>query len=328
MFGFIRLVFQILRFSKVQKQFIQNFLSPKLNNYLGDNSLLPQDIQKIKRYYGFGSVFLVGEAIAGLHQQNLSEVNRQNLTLLASLTGIFDDFFDKNELSDEEIKNLLIHYKTLTPKNNKQKLAIDFYSKCIKNADFAQEIKQHALLVYEAQKNSVAQKNPHISLTNTLQISDIKGGVSMLLYRFCINLPLQNQEQEILYKAGEIFQLCNDIFDVHKDIQEGITTVVHKAKNTQQIQQILNNKTAQLKKLVHQSNFSPKGQSLFLALIHVAIARTQVCLHQLQKNEKRYPNYHLHQWQRHHLVCDMETPKNQLLFFRFWYRLNYKLNFR
>ena len=72
MFGFIRLVFQILRFSKVQKKFIQNFLSPKLNNYLGDNSLLSQDIQKIKRYYGCGSVFLVCEAIAGLHQQNLS----------------------------------------------------------------------------------------------------------------------------------------------------------------------------------------------------------------------------------------------------------------
>ncbi|MEY5040664.1 MAG: hypothetical protein RLZZ414_192, partial [Bacteroidota bacterium] len=119
-----------------------------------------------------------------------------------------------------------------------------------------------------------------------------------------------------------IFQLCNDIFDVHKDIQEGITTVVHKVKNTQQIQQILNDKTVQLKKLVQQSNFSPKGQSLFLALIHVAIARTQVCLHQLQKNEKHYPNFTLSQWQRHHLVCDMETLKNQLLFFRFWYRLN------
>jgi hypothetical protein len=322
MFGFIRLVFQILRFSKVQKQFIQNFLSPKLNQYLGDTSLLPEDIQKIKKYYGFGSVFLVGEAIAGLHQQGLSGNNRQNLTLLASLTGIFDDFFDKNELNEEEIKNLLIHYKTLTPKNNKQKLAIDFYAQCIENADFAQEIKQHALLVYEAQKNSVAQKNPHISLSNTLQISDIKGGVSMLLYRFCINLPLQNQEQEILYKAGEIFQLCNDIFDVHKDIQEGITTVVHKAKNSQQIQQILNEKIAQLKKLVQQSNFSPNGQQLFLALINVAIARTQVCLNQLQKAQKHYPTFNLNQWERKHLVCDMETPKNQFLFLKFWYGLN------
>jgi hypothetical protein len=321
MFNFIRLVFQILRFSKVQKQFIQNFLSPKLNNYLGDNSLLPQDIQKIKRYYGFGSVFLVGEAIVGLHQQGLLEVNRKNLTLLASLTGIFDDFFDKNELSEEEIKNLLINYKTVTPKNNKQKLAIDFYTQCIEKSDYAHEIKVHALLVYDAQKNSVAQKNPHISLDNTLKISDIKGGISMLMYRFCINLPLQNNELEILYKAGEIFQLCNDIFDVHKDLKEGITTVVHKAKNTQQIQQILNDKTAQLKKLVNQSNFGPKGQSLFLALIYVAIARTQVCLHQLQKNEKHYPNFHLHQWQRKHLVCDMETPKNQFLFLKYWYRL-------
>lgn len=312
-------IFQYLQ----QKRFIQKNISPLLQKYKTSKSkdISAQDIYKIEHYYGLGSVILVGEAVAQLHGKKLSFNERLSATLLASLTGIFDDFFDKNELNETEIKNLLHNFNAIQPPNIKQKLAVEFYQKALQLNQHPQKIETAAWQVFEAQKNSLNQKNPDLSFNELLQLSNQKGASSMLLYRSVLSFPIAKNEEEILKISGEFFQLCNDIFDVYKDLQEGINTSILNCKNVQQIQQLVQNNYTQLQQALRQSNFTLQQQKKYNNYIHVVLARTMVSINQYQKHEKN-SLLQYHQLTRKQLITDFALFKNQYLFIQFYFRLN------
>ena len=70
------------------------------------------DFEKITNYYGIGSPVLAGEGIADLLNVKVGTQERKSLTLMAAITGLFDDFFDRSYESSGRIKGLM----SLSPK--------------------------------------------------------------------------------------------------------------------------------------------------------------------------------------------------------------------
>ena len=72
-----------------------------------DGTLDEQDFDKIKNYYGFGVPAIVGESFCTLRGKKMSEKERTACTYQGALTGLYDDFFDKTNLTDDQIKSMM-----------------------------------------------------------------------------------------------------------------------------------------------------------------------------------------------------------------------------
>ena len=89
---------------------------------------------------------------------------------------------------------------------------------------------QEALIeVYQAQLESKKQTQDLISEKEIQSITFYKGGTSLLFYRTAF-LPVPSVEEEkLIYNLGSLMQLANDIFDVYKDRENKIKTLVTEA---------------------------------------------------------------------------------------------------
>ena len=101
-FIFPKLLLSVKSQIREQKAFVHTYLHPFLSKYHihNDGSLTEYDFEKITNYYGIGSPVLAGEGLAYLLDIKVGDTERKTLTLMAAMTGLFDDFFDRSfELS-------------------------------------------------------------------------------------------------------------------------------------------------------------------------------------------------------------------------------------
>jgi len=226
---------------KKQNAFIKSFLQPILDRFEenNDGSLLEQDFNKIKNYYGLGSVVLVGEAIAGLHGHELSVQERKALTYISAITGLYDDFFDKSIPNLQRIKLLSEVSQTVDDLNTHEALFRELLKTALQNIADVETSKVFAAEVYKNQVESLKQKNTGLSWEELLEISLQKGGASLLLYRSTLSTEISEEEKQALFLIGGQLQVCNDVFDVVKDLKEGIQTLGTEAKTIQQLRELV-----------------------------------------------------------------------------------------
>lgn len=317
----IQLLSSLFRFIQLylkQKKFLKSFLVPLLNKYAekSDGTIDASDIYKMEHYYGLGSVVLVGESLAVLHQKKLSDQERKSLTLMACLTGPFDDFFDQDNLVDDHIKALMKANDPSIIQNTKQQLCFDFYTQILEEGN-RNEIIVAAHEVFETQKASLLQKKSGISELEIQKICDDKGGAAMLFYRAGVHNKYLPLEKEVLWKTGEIYQLCNDIFDVYKDIYDGIKTSVILSSDINKVDLLIQNKLKELEEIFNKSEISTKIKTQYLSFLFVSVARSMVCLKQYKELQKTTDNeFKAAKYSRKQLICDMELIKNKIAFLK------------
>ena len=226
---------------KTQNAFIKSFLAPILNRFekLNDGSLYEIDFKKIKNYYGLGSVVLAGEAIAGMHNKKLSEKERKALTSVSAITGLYDDFFDLSSPDLLRIKDLSDLDKEVANLNTHEALFRTLLKISLDNIDDSKASARYAEEVYKQQVASLAQKRDILSWEELFHVTMLKGGASMLLYRSTFNTEISEEEAEALFSIGGQLQVCNDIFDVAKDLKEDINTIGTKAETIDQLRRLL-----------------------------------------------------------------------------------------
>lgn len=305
----------VIRSSKLQKKFIKQTLAFDIEKSKkeNDNSLSNSDFKKITSYYGFAVPAILGEGFCLLRGEKISEQERNALTYLGALTGLFDDFFDEKELSEHYLKNLMDKPESANPSDANERLFVRFAKKALENASDIYALKKASIKVYEAQVLSKKQKlevlSPHEIEDITLQ----KGGFSILFYRSVFHNTAHEAEEKMLYYLGGIGQLENDIFDIYKDYQNGIKTL---ATNTKHINDLRDTYISLMEKtfaLVHQTDFSTENKKKFLRFIALIISRGFVCLDFLEKSEKKTNGiFSLKDYEKQDLICDMGTVKNNL----------------
>jgi len=323
------LLFLLKSFYK-QSRFIKIHIDPVLKDFQGktDTHLTKKDLYKIKKYYGFAVPAILGEAFCLLRGQTLSKKERLALSCLGASTGLYDDFFDDSSMSLDHIKSLTINPEETLAENNRELLFIKFYLKALANAPYPELLLKKAKDVFDAQVLSKQQTDANITIENIQSITYQKGGVSLLLYRSVLNYFTPPEEEQLLYALGKIMQLENDIFDVYKDRENGIKTLItteNKIANLRANYIELYNEVAEL---LQQTSFRKRNKKLFIRYVSLIILRGLVCLDCLEKNELQSDNqFRVEKYSRAQLICDMEKTSNLGKVLRYYVQNNLPYSF-
>ena len=317
------LLYSLFRNLRVQKEFIQKNITPQLEEArkTGDGSLDENDLKKITGYYGLAVPAILGEAFCALRGKTMTDKERMASTCQGAMTGLGDDFFDKQRLSEASLKDFIERPELFNGNTASEKLFLNFYKAALANAPKPTQMQEQIYRVYHAQLLSKQQAKPGLSYEVIKDITLRKGAESLLYYRTVFENPFKKGEEKMLYCLGGLMQLSNDIFDVYKDHQKGISTLVTTATKIKELRFLY---SALLKigmEAAYKSGYRKKNTREFIGIISIGIfSRCYVCLEQLEKNEKRSGNiFDLKQYQRKDLICDMDTAANK------WKSLKYHL---
>lgn len=164
-----------------------------------------------------------------------------------------DNFLDDPQRTSEEKKhfNLLIHHKIsgipITPlsvhEEKTAQLLADIaaaYPSAESVASYGEaagdDIRQGLLLMLEAQEISQKQTDASRPLTeqNIMDISIYKGGLSVLIDRFFINLKMTEEDILFYFGFGFLLQLCDDLQDIGEDKENGSRTLLSSCNTPQE----------------------------------------------------------------------------------------------
>jgi len=319
------LFFYILRCYKRQKKFMKNTILKDIDEFkIGiDQSLNEKDFNKIKSYYGI-AVPIIGEMFCFLRGTKITYSEKESLTYLGSLTGLFDDFIDEKDTPEKHIMELITNPNIELCKNSHEQLFVKFYLKALRNPN-SNVIKEYALKVYSAQILSKKQTSSNISPEEILYITKEKGGLSILFYRAALNNKISDLEKEMLYFVGYLGQLENDIFDIYKDYQEGVFTLATIEKSITNLRSEYVSILNEIYRLIEKTNFRKKDKKKFSRFIAIIASRGLVCLDQLKELEEN-GLFEISKYNRKDLICDMGKFRNIISWVNYY--LNWNINLR
>jgi hypothetical protein len=294
---------------------MQQYLQPLLHNarLTNDGSLSDEDFKKIENYYSLAVPAILGEAWAALRGKPLQPNERYAATMLATTTGLYDDYFERKALTDEYIENLYRYPEQNSGQNSNEKLANFCWLEALRKGASAEALIHYAHLVHRAQIASRRQLVPDTSLAEIETTTFDKGGYSVLIYLSVLQAPMSTADAELLYCAGALLQLENDIFDVYKDHRDGIRTLATTATDIAPLRTLYHKKWLQVKHAITQTDHPAAGKARFKRILSAIVARGFVCLDMLAVRQRQNGGvFNPAVFTRKQLICDMEKPLNLL----------------
>ncbi len=315
-FGLGQSILAVIFQLRKQRKFLSDEISPQLAHATksNDGTLSETDLKKITHYYGWAVPAILGEAFCMLRGSKMSEKERRASTCQGAMTGLFDDFFDKDYMEDEKVKAKITTVKSCDLQQSNERLFNVFYESALENVPDRSRMQQALLAVHNAQVKSKKQVDPSLSLKEIQAITEEKGGTSLLFYRTAF-LPLPcDKEISLLFHLGATMQLANDIFDVYKDRENNIRTLMTEATKVDTVRNLLTERLQYAYKEAYMLPYHRLGIRKFLNNISIGIfSRSFVCLDHLEKNEKiTGDHFDVNAYTRAQLICDMDTKKNML----------------
>ncbi|OPZ96362.1 MAG: hypothetical protein BWY70_01779 [Bacteroidetes bacterium ADurb.Bin408] len=279
-------------------------------------------------YYAMGVPAILGAAFGLLRNKKITQKERLASTYLGAMTGLGDDFFDKDKMDNDALNRLLDalikgtgNYK---PKNTKEKMFLTLYQIVLENTTRHEKINQCIRAVFNAQLKSLKQAGSPLNENEIKEITLLKGGVSLLLYRSLFDNEADETEERMLYAIGGLMQLSNDLFDVYKDSCSNIQTLVTSCSDIRKLRNTYKKMMYEALALAYTTPYKKTHIKKFLFFIGIAICRAYVCFDQLEKlqlNNNNYFNPKL--YTRKELICDMEKPRNLLSSIRYYNRYRF-----
>lgn len=306
----------MFRYYKRQKEFIKENIFPDLENFKknNDTSLSEKDFDKIRNYYGL-TLPTIADIFCTFRGAGLTHSERETITYLGALTGLFDDFFDEKGTKDVHIKELLDHPDIENAGNSHEKLFIRYYRKAFGNKH-SNSLEEYRDLIFKAQILSKKQTGGKLSFEEILHITEQKGGNSVLFVRAALKGEILKPEKELLFKLGLLAQLEDDIFDIYKDHQEGVQTLATTTDSITSLRSLYRSLVNEIYELSEGTDFPKKNKKKFAGAIAVIAARGLVCLDQLVKLDHE-GKFEISGHSREQLVCDMGKLKNNLKWVHF-----------
>jgi hypothetical protein len=129
--------------------------------------------------------------------------------------------------------------------------------------------------------------------------------------RHYLELPVAKYTDDVWYHLGAVIQLSNDVFDLYKDLQEGIYTYANRATSYQAIQEVYEQEVTALRKSIVAMPVPYFKKLRFSILLSLIPALGLVALDNLQRLQAG--SVQLPAWRnlsRKALIVDMEKPKN------------------
>jgi len=310
-----RVLLALIRSVKKQENFLDIHIKPGLDIAMknNDGSLDNEDILKVMRYYGLAVPCILGEALCVLRGKAMSYRERMAFTYQGAMTGLFDDFFDKEITSDHAVKQLMNSPDSAPVNNSRQALFLDFYRNALDFSHSPGSTRHYLQKVYEAQIESKQQAIQNkLSPAELHRITVSKGGHSVLFYRSVMENKMEVAEETALYQMGGLMQFGNDIFDIYKDFNQGIDTMITTVDKIQITRSRFIDMMNTSFDSMYQTSYPTGNIRKFLRLISMClVARCFVFLDQLEKKEKMTGKFTPQAYNRQDLICDMQKLVNK-----------------
>jgi hypothetical protein len=271
--------------------------------------------KRFRLYVIIATIFITW--IETLRNQRLLQAQKQVALLFCGLTPLFDDLFDDFEFSDTEIT--LLSQKKIQRGLLQEKICIALFE-AIEHRNGSSNWSDLWQKVLDYQIASKAQQG------NTLHHSDIqditfgKGGYALLLYLEAI-LPkaYSHAEGEAVFQMGAIIQLTNDIFDIYKDREAGVRTMVTMTTDMHEFRRFYDHEVSKNIAQFRQLPYPKANIEDFIFQYKLLVSRGWVALDQLQSLQRNEADalFHLRHYSRKQLICDMELWQNIKQSFRY-----------
>ncbi len=325
---FLQVSFKLVYQLRKQQRYIKQELEPHLQNAIltNDGSLDEKDFKKIRNYYALFVVAIVGENYCRLRGKEMTERERKILSYQGALTGLYDDFFDCENRDNTQVKEMMNTPFNFIPSNSTEKLFLTFLQQVHRNLEDKPSFDKIFNEIYTIQVESKKQLNSLLTAAQLKQISEKKGGWSHLFYRITLSNSLEKEEQTALYELGSLLQQVNDIFDVWKDLQSGISTFVTTANDIYTLKADFELQMKKVQQLLSNLPYKTKHKKACFFQFMILIGMGIVALNQyIELQNKNNGRFEAANFTRKQLVCDMQKKSNLLILMKVC--LSYNFNF-
>lgn len=317
-FHVIREALSIIRSRKIETERAYNLLETIEKDYRGKFNTATK--KKIAVSYGIYNP-MICDAFALLHGRftNMEEKNRYIHYFICS--SLFDDFTDYELITERQLYDLSFYPESYHPATFDEKVFKDSHVRLRNYVSDKTGYDRISRELYDAQMQSKKQQSHTLSKEEIKQITFGKGGSSVLLCRYYLDLPMEELEGNCWYGIGTLIQLTNDLYDIYKDIQDHIATLPNRMTNAFSFEEFFISNIKRMKENIaalSYSNGKKKRFSLSMAGIYAfgLIALDQ--LKKIQGDAEKLPA--LENLSRKELIIDMEKISNLIKWFKYTYR--------
>ncbi len=324
-FSYIRAFRNVYKEIKRQKQFNKSFLIPYLkeleNKYRGAFS--PEQRKKILNYYGLFITSFLCSSYKRLYGKTLNTEERKRATLFGILTPIGDDLFDVDKLDIDSIRTITYHPENYIANTFSAQVAKKIQSYLLKNVPYPKEYLQASKNVLEIQIETIKQTRPDISNEEMERITYEKGASSVIIYHQSLDIIADKDMQEVLYLVGSLYQMGNDIFDLYKDVQDNIYTLINTCEDYISFKQKFLHLVSLQNNKIMAFPYNERNKKEFCIIMNTINARSIVALDYFIKLQKKKGLKKINWWQmlRKDMIVDMEKPANFLKWFYYIWTL-------
>lgn len=276
--------------------------------------------RKIAVSYGIYNP-MICDAFVRLHGRltNESEKNRYIHYFICS--SLFDDFTDYELINDQQLHDISFCPDKYVARTFDEKV---FQRSHLLLRDFVKDKTAYDHISYElydAQLQSRKQFEDSLNHEEIRQITFSKGGNSVLLCRYYLELSSNMAEDECWYTIGTLIQLTNDLFDIYKDLKDGISTLPNRMISAYSFEKFFTGRIREMKKSILALPYSfriKKEFSLSMAGIYAFGLIAIDNLKKIQGNKEQLPD--MKTLPRKALIIDMEKISNLAKWFKFTYQ--------
>lgn len=263
---------------------------------------------------------MIVDSFSTIHGRISNADERERLILYFICSSLLDNFFDRNELSREAIEAISFDTENYRAATFDERLFAHCHLTLLNTVYNKSRYLAVARAELDAQFESLQQFDAGISCEELIRIMEKKGGNAVLLCRFYLDLPWNEDEAACWYLIGEIIQLTNDLFDIYKDLNDGVYTAANKCLSADEMRDFVLAKIESLKSKLSQLPISKrKTRRLNLSLAGI-YAFPLIAVENLKRLEVKYDGLHFKKMSRKDLIIDMEKPRNIFRWFMYAYR--------
>jgi hypothetical protein len=312
-FSYLKTILRLKKELKIQQDYIGTFLNPYLNElqHKYNGTFHDEQLKKIRQYYGLLIPTVLCSSYKHLYSEQLTEAERKRATLFGILTPVGDDLFDIDKLDVEAIKEITYTPETYEAKTFSANIAKEIQSFLLKDVPGKIQYLEAAKNVFEIQLETIKQTSPSITDDDLERITYAKGGYSVIIYHQIMNEPASEAMWKVLFYVGSLMQFGNDLFDMFKDLRDGIITLPDRCKDYKQLRQMYIARVKECNRLIYALPYKQSRKEEFCFAMNLIISRGLIVTDQMMRLEKQLGkplNYQ--SLTRKQLICDMEKRAN------------------
>ncbi len=300
--------FYIIFQQKKEAKWGADFLH-KLEQQFGGN-FDERTFKKIIFYYSL-KVPAICDAFLHLHNKKTNRQECERLLHYFICSSVFDNFFDREELSDEDIYKIAFASNTYTASNFNERISLNSHLLILNYVRDKEKYLSVLKKEYNVQAASRKQFDVNITNEEIEQITLDKGGNAVLLCSFYLDHQASIHEENCWYKLGNIIQTINDLFDIYRDLQSGLQTIPNRMKDAHEFKKYYMNLVASLKQEIKAIDVPEKQKLHFTVSLMGICALGIIAIEQLIKIQgKAAALPDLKTLSRKDLIIDMEKKSN------------------